>query len=703
MKKMTITAVTLSVLLLAMISALVVVLVFTGQQATSSVKVLYSGQGVHLELSATAYWIEDGVNKSEKFVTSEGQNNLEISPNNQSGQLSPVNNLVPVELTRDNPNVIYEFKFVNLSSTADINIALSNLPGGTDNGVSNNMIVKYAFSDTSLASEGSLNIDNIGSQFSEYSDKILLANATKDATRYIYVIAKVDDLLFNAEYYGEIQWLFTRASVQEYSTDASNTTETSPAVVSTASQLLNIGVSVDENSEPTEEKHYILSQDIVIEDTESTTVALGYSNATTRSIVDSAGYVIPYFNGTIDGNGYTIHFKNLNSDGGYVLFGYIAGVVKNINLHFDNIQDSVQFASDTIGDVVFQNITTSGDITLEYTERNYSPLISFTSYNIRFVDCHNNLNIYGDSAYGSVFLGGYIYGVEVVNHVATEETSVDVSFIRCTNSGNITMTHASMLYGNIHRLPNLNNLTIEDCYNEGVLTGRLNAQLVTGHYLTARLNAASYYQTRVDWINAVNASTEIKNRNSGACITESRDTSITCTTPVTNNYASDGDHIVTNNSGKTLSYEVSLSVRIELVGGEHLILMTKRTELTDATTVNVGLMHYRFINEYLYQQLETAGTIQSSTEMTDVTINSPIEGLKIYLVQDTSGVSYYYIKLPDDVLADNEDFTFDAVGSDKTKFSYSLNNIFKAYNEYGEVESFGYHYSAPDGKSHGWV
>ena len=48
---------------------------------------------------------------------------------------------------------------------------------------------------------------------SPLSNQLLSANSTGDSTMYIYIVVKIDQLLYDAEYSGAIIWKLTRANI----------------------------------------------------------------------------------------------------------------------------------------------------------------------------------------------------------------------------------------------------------------------------------------------------------------------------------------------------------------------------------------------------------------------------------------------------------------------------------------------------------
>lgn len=125
-------------------------------------------------------------------------------------------------------------------------------------------------------------------------------------------------------------------------------------------------------------------------------------------------------------------------------------------------------------DVLFSNVTTSGQAgDKSLLGSNQSAFVSQVFYsNFTMEDCVNGANVYG--RYASAFIGGYAQNSKV-------------TFRNCTNTGTINAQYAAMMIGNDfynsniqEYMYNTNTYTVENCVNEGTITGTQRASLYIG-------------------------------------------------------------------------------------------------------------------------------------------------------------------------------------------------------------------------------
>ena len=179
----------LSIMLIMSVIGIVVVLVASNQNASSGVNVRYTSKNVSVKMSATAY-VGDN-----KYVFKNGEaTNLILSKANTSGSLSQTEDVL--ELTEDNPKIVFEYKFENLSSSKDAEIALNALPAKQSN-----VEVSYAFYDDKVNELDSLvTSENFDIQILPAYEKQIYRD------RYLYIVVEVADLAQDAQFSGDFAW-----------------------------------------------------------------------------------------------------------------------------------------------------------------------------------------------------------------------------------------------------------------------------------------------------------------------------------------------------------------------------------------------------------------------------------------------------------------------------------------------------------------
>ncbi len=192
-KKFIITLVTLVAVLVVVSVGLIVALVSPTQNASASITVRYEATNVAVDVSATYkigsqsavnMYAQDGVATVLSF------NNDVATAKNQT--LAPTAS--ELALTNDDNYILFEYKFVNRSKTIDIDISLD-----TTQITNNNVVVRYAYANSSTA-YSSLNLQ------SSFTTRTLVANASANATTYIYIAVRVNDQMYDATYSGTITW-----------------------------------------------------------------------------------------------------------------------------------------------------------------------------------------------------------------------------------------------------------------------------------------------------------------------------------------------------------------------------------------------------------------------------------------------------------------------------------------------------------------
>ena len=208
----------ITVLIIALVSAILtifIVLVTPNQKANTSVNIKYTAEEVSVRLLANAYV---GTNAYEFTLDGKTDGGIELllSPENNTGALSQQENTPVFNLSRTNPYIVFEYIFINETEDIDVNIDLVNYPGntvdGVKNGVSNNIKLTYLYSDTQ--------IDNFKEVQSEtkVSNILLPAYANETTTKYVYIKAEIDDLLYDSEFNGNFHWALSKPTESNITT-----------------------------------------------------------------------------------------------------------------------------------------------------------------------------------------------------------------------------------------------------------------------------------------------------------------------------------------------------------------------------------------------------------------------------------------------------------------------------------------------------
>ena len=190
-KKLLISIIAVSVVLVIGIVTLIVTLVASSQLAGSGVTVNYEATGISAMVSAR-YFLGD-----EEVVLKNGeQAKVLFGPNSKGGTLKAENTTITLDET--NSYVIFEYLFLNMSTSAGINISL-NAPTGTN--------VSFAYSSSNTMQD----IDALTTTSTTLSTISLPANATGTATKYVYIVASIDDITEDASCSGSFNWSLSRA------------------------------------------------------------------------------------------------------------------------------------------------------------------------------------------------------------------------------------------------------------------------------------------------------------------------------------------------------------------------------------------------------------------------------------------------------------------------------------------------------------
>ena len=209
-KKIGIFIATLCITFLVAIVAIVLVLT-SAETATSAVSIKYRAENVDVKVEANAYYsgtscafTKNGANNGDTYIT--------LGKETPEGMLSQPSNVSNIVLNDQHDCVIFEYKFTNMSDTVDAKIALSGIPGDATGEEKTNVDIYYAYSNVAETDVYSL------SEVDYYSNQLLPAYTNERPTTYIYIIARVSDLVLNAKLNGNFVWDITKASAGEINT-----------------------------------------------------------------------------------------------------------------------------------------------------------------------------------------------------------------------------------------------------------------------------------------------------------------------------------------------------------------------------------------------------------------------------------------------------------------------------------------------------
>ena len=199
-KKFTILVIALVSAIVISLATMIIVLVTGGQRATSSVNITYTATDVYVRLSAKAY-----VGTQSPYVfrvggDPAGAETLSLDPTTTNGSLSQT--VSEIALSKENPYIVFEYKFENLGQEIDAYIHLN-----IDNLTVNNFVLGY------YIPEG----HDALTDFSDIQDKMLPSYPTEgvllasyaDSTRnvkYVYIIASIESKMGGANLTGSFHW-----------------------------------------------------------------------------------------------------------------------------------------------------------------------------------------------------------------------------------------------------------------------------------------------------------------------------------------------------------------------------------------------------------------------------------------------------------------------------------------------------------------
>lgn len=201
--KLVMSMVLMGVVSVLAISAIIAVFASANQTLTSNVSVTYVAQDVSARVKAN--YILGNTSTPMTYIDSEGNvcDELVFTPQSvQGGSLAPETDILLDEYTK----IVFEYEFTNISTTFNIALNLFSVP------VDSNMDVTYVYSDTQITNYSNLNGND---EHTPFTEQRINANATGNATKYVYIIVEVHTLADDASFEGEFIWVMNKADAED--------------------------------------------------------------------------------------------------------------------------------------------------------------------------------------------------------------------------------------------------------------------------------------------------------------------------------------------------------------------------------------------------------------------------------------------------------------------------------------------------------
>jgi len=212
-KKLLTIIISLSCIIFVLAATLVVVIVAQSLQATSSIKVSYRAEEVTCTASAKYYKGSQGSGVDLVSDADYTSTVLSFAPNvKTTGTLVAAkdpntNESEIIQLDKNSASIVFEYLFVNQSSTVDILIELD-----TSELSVSNMTVKYCATTTKQSdyTVSSFTDSLVDKETFDSQAHVLDAVDSLDSEMYIYIVATVDVKTESATYEGDISWNLSR-------------------------------------------------------------------------------------------------------------------------------------------------------------------------------------------------------------------------------------------------------------------------------------------------------------------------------------------------------------------------------------------------------------------------------------------------------------------------------------------------------------
>ncbi len=202
-KKLVLSITLMCVVTILAITGLIAVFASANQSLTSTVSVTYVAQDVSAKVKAN-YIIGNtstamlGENEKGEII-----DELVFTPSSEEGgSLAPEGDILLEGYTK----VVFEYIFTNTSTTFNISLNLFSVPTDT------NMDVTYMYSDTQITNYSTF----VGNDKHEpFVEQRINANATANATKYVYIIVGVHADSDDAFFEGEFIWAMHKADAED--------------------------------------------------------------------------------------------------------------------------------------------------------------------------------------------------------------------------------------------------------------------------------------------------------------------------------------------------------------------------------------------------------------------------------------------------------------------------------------------------------
>jgi len=208
-KKIMVTLASVCIALVAVVTALVIVLVSGGQGATSNITVKFVATDVSCKIEGNYKRINMVNTKANGYYWHGDMGSLTIDENTSTGTLNPEEDIT---LDKTYSRVAFKYKFTNTMLTTPMYIELTGLP---DNDTTNDpegitescSNVKMLYYNNYFESMQGYPYGLYDENFSETIGKLVVP---AQCTKIVYVVVSVTSLTEDAEFTGQIEWTLTR-------------------------------------------------------------------------------------------------------------------------------------------------------------------------------------------------------------------------------------------------------------------------------------------------------------------------------------------------------------------------------------------------------------------------------------------------------------------------------------------------------------
>ena len=393
-------------------------------------------------------------------------------------------------------------------------------------------------------------------------------------------------------------------------------TEASPYLIANEEQFVNINTLSADMSDG-KEYYFALLTDLDLTSVEGLQTE-GYNI-----------FVNIFDNSVLDGNGHRI-----KAESSIIFSRFVNSVLENITIEFSG-EDCTIAGWDRVYGSVFENVTTTG--TVEFSDRNWGLYVAYagtgssaSNGEITFVNCMNNVNIYGQGGqtrYNAIFVG-YAWG------------SITLSFENCTNNGLLYCGKAALFLGNQSNQNNHVTLNITNFASNGnVLSFYQRSDYVQNDFIAA---AAGTTQT-------ITVDGALRNLNYDLSVNVSQ--------------ASDQSNISiaynSENKNFTITLEDESSYNVEYYTISYATYVKWWTLNDDETQYIYSGTQIVYIEETISKEEFENGVYTTELQWLNLATSGKVsEGtvgtLNEYSTVTIDGITYYLIEEPDGVRYNNQ-------------------------------------------------